>query len=111
VLKAASPVANALLDRLLTAVHRLELKGESLRKRQKETGKSLTLSARTEEKHSLASCANGAHDAKVRGYNDYYGVAITPAWTSSSITCDGYISGGLISAVSGAAIPAPFTMN
>ena len=39
-------VADALLDRLLSAAHRLELKGESLRKRQKQIGKSLTLSAR-----------------------------------------------------------------
>ena len=34
-------VADALLDRLLSAAHRLELKGESLRKRQKQNGKEL----------------------------------------------------------------------
>ena len=33
------PVADALLDRLLSAAHRLELKSESLRKRQKQNGK------------------------------------------------------------------------
>lgn len=34
-------VADALLDRLLSAAHRLELKGESLRKRQKQNEKEL----------------------------------------------------------------------
>ena len=38
-------------------------------------------------------------------------VAVPPAWTSSSIKRDGYISGGSISAVSGAAILEPLTLS
>jgi DNA replication protein DnaC len=41
-------VADALLDRLLSAAHRLELKGESLRKRQKQNGKELDAASATQ---------------------------------------------------------------
>lgn len=56
-------VADALLDRLLSAAHRLELKGESLRKRQKQNGKELDAEAPNSKNTHWRQAPRSAHDA------------------------------------------------